>query len=316
MVDRVIINDATYATLLKHYLSTQGPGEALLLGQVRVIQENVIDDNAENLIKCTTEVAIACALCFPEGQGISDRSNVSLDTVASALAQASPQCTQNTYVVGWAPMHRRHPADRFSTQEKALAASLLQCIPALYEISAKQPGSQCRGRPPPCPIPCICLDMRLSTQNPAPNGIPSTPMLQCDVVALEVEAPGNSGGQSGAPQRAPGATSGQWNMIRLQRKPVVLNGLRNTGAEALYNGFRPHIAGPISFMQQQDALEMQSACRQQADRLFHHSANGVAQVHKKVIDMLKSTREIQELESLAAHCASLTPPRQGTNQAR
>lgn len=48
-----------------------------------MIQENVIDDNAENLIKCTTEVAIACALCFPEGQGISDRSNVSCVTLLS-----------------------------------------------------------------------------------------------------------------------------------------------------------------------------------------------------------------------------------------
>lgn len=32
MVDRVVINDATYATLLNHCLSTQAPSEALLLG--------------------------------------------------------------------------------------------------------------------------------------------------------------------------------------------------------------------------------------------------------------------------------------------
>lgn len=44
-------------------------------GQVRVIQENVNDDTAENLVKCTTEVTIACALCFPEAHSFYDGSN-------------------------------------------------------------------------------------------------------------------------------------------------------------------------------------------------------------------------------------------------
>eukprot|EP00892_Ulva_mutabilis_P000198 jgi/Ulvmu1/10179/UM006_0135.1 len=315
MVDRVVINDATYGTLLNHVLGTQGPSDALLLGQVRVIQENVIDDRAENLIKSTKEVTVACALCFPDAQGLCDRNNhVNLDAVASALTQASPQCTQNTYVVGWAALRRRHPADRFSAQEKALAASLVQCIPALYDISAKQSGSHCRTRSPPCPVPCICLDMRLSDQAPGVRDGPTlTPMLQCDVVAHEVEIPSTSKGQAGTAQRALGGS--QWNVVKLHRRPVILRSLRDIGAESLYSSFRPHIAGDISFMHQQEALDMQNMCRQQSEMLYRHCANGVAHVHSKATELLTSWKELQALESLADHCAKLVPPMHPMGQA-
>lgn len=88
-------------------------------------------------------------------------------------------------------------------------------------------------------------------------------------------------------------------MIRLQRKPVVLNGLRNTGAEALYKGFRPHIAGPISFMQQQDALEMQSACRQQVCLLAIHSCPLCLSTGREPVHLPAHPLPFAELEAQA-----------------
>lgn len=88
-------------------------------------------------------------------------------------------------------------------------------------------------------------------------------MLQCDVVALEVEDASGAHGPTGAPpQQAPG-TASQWNMIRLNRRPIVLRGLRHVGAEELYRDFRPHVAGNVSFMPQQAAMELQAVGRQQ-----------------------------------------------------
>lgn len=163
--------------------------------------------------------------------------------------------------MGWAGLRRRHPSDKFSSQERAMLASLCQCIPAMYDISSKQSGSHCRARAPACPIPCICLDIRLSTQNPGPaEGPRSTPMLQCDVVVHEVDM--QAQGQAGPTPRGSGG-AGPWNMVRLNRRPVIHRSLRDIGAETLYSGFRPHIAGDIPFMQQHEALEMQTICRQQ-----------------------------------------------------
>lgn len=54
----------------------------------------------------------------------------------------------------------------------------------------------------------------------------------------------------------------------------------------------------------------------QAERLFLHCSNGVAEVHSKATELRKSWHEVQALEKLAAHCAKQMAAAEGAAHSR